>query len=235
MAVFDLGRAARLLLGLHSGGRLTFSSLAIPQLPVGAGAADCAFAATFCWPWRSRRWRLHWLARASPIAKRGSKAGASPSCWSSISRTRDAALDLSLPDRERTCLDAVRRADRLCDPVAMASLGRADDPIGIVSFAAYADTRCPLTLDHDNLVAAAKQLEIVNRGTKTARRSATDWAWHWSGCAMPRPSRVSPSCFTDGVNNRGDTSPPQAAILPRRSASRFTPSVRAPMAWRQCA
>jgi Ca-activated chloride channel family protein len=73
------------------------------------------------------------------------------------------ALDLSLPERERTRLDAVR--DVLIDFVGGGHglPGRADDLVGIVSFAAYADTRCPLTLDHENLVTAAKQLEIVSR------------------------------------------------------------------------
>jgi Ca-activated chloride channel family protein len=36
--------------------------------------------------------------------------------------------------------------------------GRPDDAIGLIAFAHYADTRSPLTLDHGNLVAAARQL-----------------------------------------------------------------------------
>ena len=39
--------------------------------------------------------------------------------------------------------------------------GRDDDAIGLVAFARYADTRSPLTLDHSNLVAAARQLEFA--------------------------------------------------------------------------
>lgn len=123
------------------------------------------------------------------------------------------ALDLSLPDRERTRLDAVR--DVLIDFVAGGGglLGRPDDLVGIVSFAAYADTRCPLTLDHDNLVAAAKQLEIVNREDEDGTAIGDGL-----GLALERlrdakaKSRVA-ILLTDGVNNRGEASPQQAAEL----------------------
>jgi Ca-activated chloride channel family protein len=40
-------------------------------------------------------------------------------------------------------------------------LGREDDAIGLVAFARYADTRSPLTLDHANLVAAARRLDFA--------------------------------------------------------------------------
>ena len=39
--------------------------------------------------------------------------------------------------------------------------GRPDDAIGLVTFAGYADTGCPLTLDHDALVGVARTVEIV--------------------------------------------------------------------------
>lgn len=39
--------------------------------------------------------------------------------------------------------------------------GRPDDAIGLVAFAHYADTRSPLTLDHGNLIAAARQLDFA--------------------------------------------------------------------------
>ena len=41
--------------------------------------------------------------------------------------------------------------------------GRPDDAIGLVAFARYADTRSPLTLDHGNLVAAARQLDFARQ------------------------------------------------------------------------
>ncbi len=39
--------------------------------------------------------------------------------------------------------------------------GRPDDAIGLVAFASYSETRAPLTLDHGNLIAAARQLDFA--------------------------------------------------------------------------
>lgn len=65
------------------------------------------------------------------------------------------ALDLSKKNRELTRLDAVKEVfERFV-------LGRPDDAIGLVAFARYAETRSPLTLDHGNLVAAARQLDFA--------------------------------------------------------------------------
>ena len=41
--------------------------------------------------------------------------------------------------------------------------GRPDDAIGLVAFAHYAETRSPLTLDHGNLVTAARQIEFATQ------------------------------------------------------------------------
>ena len=42
-------------------------------------------------------------------------------------------------------------------------LGRSDDLIGIISFARYADTICPLTLSHEAVVHLARSLSINDR------------------------------------------------------------------------
>ena len=123
------------------------------------------------------------------------------------------ALDLSTPDRERTRLDAVREV--LVDFVlgGHGLPGRPDDLLGIVSFAAYADTRCPLTLDHANLAKSAKQIEIVTKEDEDGTAIGDGL-----GLALERlreskaKSRVA-VLLTDGVNNRGDTAPLQAAEL----------------------
>jgi Ca-activated chloride channel homolog len=72
------------------------------------------------------------------------------------------ALDLSPPKQEQTRLDAVKAAFERFVIGGSGLDGRPDDAIGLVSFARYADTRSPLTLDHGNLVAAARQLQIVS-------------------------------------------------------------------------
>ncbi len=75
------------------------------------------------------------------------------------------ALDLSEGDREQTRLDAVKR---VFEEFVMGKdggddlRGRPDDAIGLIAFAGHADTRSPLTLDHDNLVTAARQVELVD-------------------------------------------------------------------------
>lgn len=73
------------------------------------------------------------------------------------------ALDLSEPRRELTRLDAVKRTfEQFVLGGAGGLRGRPDDAIGLVSFAGHADTRSPITLDHGNLVTAARELQIVS-------------------------------------------------------------------------
>ncbi|HUJ60599.1 MAG TPA: VWA domain-containing protein [Kofleriaceae bacterium] len=71
------------------------------------------------------------------------------------------ALDLSEKNQELTRLDAVRK---VFDQFVLGGGGldgRDDDAIGLVAFARYAETRSPPTLDHGNLVAAARQLDFA--------------------------------------------------------------------------
>ena len=71
------------------------------------------------------------------------------------------ALDLSENNHELTRLDAVKAVfERFVRGVGRTS-GRGDDAIGLVAFARYAETRSPITLDHDNLATAAEQLEFA--------------------------------------------------------------------------
>ncbi|MDB4958440.1 MAG: von Willebrand factor type [Myxococcales bacterium] len=67
------------------------------------------------------------------------------------------ALDLSEKTQELTRLDAVKKV------FEQFVLGREDDAVGLVAFARYADTRSPLTLDHGNLVTAARQLDFARQ------------------------------------------------------------------------
>ncbi len=71
------------------------------------------------------------------------------------------ALDLSERNRELTRLDAVKKTFEQFVLGARGLEGRPDDAIGLVAFARYADTRSPLTLDHSNLVSAARQLDFA--------------------------------------------------------------------------
>ncbi|HSD88175.1 MAG TPA: VWA domain-containing protein [Kofleriaceae bacterium] len=71
------------------------------------------------------------------------------------------ALDLSEKNQELTRLDAVKRVFEQFVLGNKKLGGRPDDAIGLVAFARYADTRSPLTLDHGNLVTAARQLDFA--------------------------------------------------------------------------
>jgi Ca-activated chloride channel homolog len=71
------------------------------------------------------------------------------------------ALDLSEKGRELTRLDAVKQAFEHFVLGGGKLAGRPDDAIGLVAFASYAETRSPLTLDHGNLAAAARQVAFA--------------------------------------------------------------------------
>ncbi len=79
------------------------------------------------------------------------------------------ALDLSEKNRELTRLDAVKETFERFVLGGGKLDGRPDDAIGLVAFARYAETRSPLTLDHGNLAAAARQLAFArNEESQTA-------------------------------------------------------------------
>lgn len=126
-----------------------------------------------------------------------------------------AALDLSTPKRERTRLQAVQDVFELFVLGGGELRGRPDDAIGLVSFAGYADTAAPLTLDHENLVAVARNLEIT-----TLREENYTAIGDALGLAVERlretaaESRIA-VLLTDGVNNAGVESPAAAAELAR--------------------
>lgn len=71
------------------------------------------------------------------------------------------ALDLSQRSRELTRLDAVKQVFEQFVLGGAGLDGRADDAIGLVAFAKYAETRSPLTLDHGNLATAARELDFA--------------------------------------------------------------------------
>lgn len=123
------------------------------------------------------------------------------------------ALDLSEEDLQQSRLDAVKTVFQEFVAGSGNLGGRPDDAIGLVSFARYADCRCPLTLDHANLLLIAEDLEIV-----TAREEDGTALGDGLGLALERlrkskaASRIA-ILLTDGVNNAGDLTPMQAAQI----------------------
>jgi len=130
------------------------------------------------------------------------------------------ALDMATEDEERTRLDAVKAVFEQFVLGGDGLAGRPDDAIGLVSFAGYADTSCPLTLDHDSLIAIARKLEIV-----TQRDEDGTAIGDGLGLAVERlreskaRSRVA-VLLTDGVNNAGTETPLAAAELAKTQGVR---------------
>ena len=126
-----------------------------------------------------------------------------------------AALDLSTAERERTRLQAALDAIEQFVLGGDGLDGRPDDAVGLVSFAGYADTAAPLTLDHESLVAVARNLQIT-----TLREENFTAIGDALGLAVER-LRKSPAesriavLLTDGVNNAGVETPISAAELAR--------------------
>ena len=67
------------------------------------------------------------------------------------------------PEHDPTRLGAVKRDFEAFVRGGDGLDGRPDDAIGLVAFARYADTRSPLTLDHMNLIGAARHLDFARQ------------------------------------------------------------------------
>ncbi|MEM7391080.1 MAG: VWA domain-containing protein [Verrucomicrobiota bacterium] len=108
--------------------------------------------------------------------------------------------------------------------------GREDDLIGIVTFARYADTICPLTLSRDAVVYLTREIEIQDRPNEdgTAYGDATALAAahlkmfeqlqaesRRSDAEMPEIKSKIIVLLTDGENNCGNHLPLQAAAMAR--------------------
>lgn len=130
------------------------------------------------------------------------------------------ALDLSERDRELTRLDAVKRVFEQFVLGGGGLRGRTDDAIGLVSFARYADTRSPLTLDHGNLVTAARALELVSEPSEDGTAVGEGLALAVERLReAPMRSKVA-IVLTDGVSNMGEIAPMAAAELARDAGVR---------------
>ena len=91
--------------------------------------------------------------------------------------------------------------------------GRPDDMIGLVAFAGYADSLCPLTLDHGNLVSMATDIEIVRERSEDGTAIGEGLALAVERLRRNRSKSKIAILLTDGVSNRGDIQPRQAAEL----------------------
>ncbi len=91
--------------------------------------------------------------------------------------------------------------------------GRPDDMIGLIALAGYADSLCPLTLDHGNLMNVVEDLQIVKRPDEDGTALGDALALAVERLRQSTPVSKVAILLTDGVNNAGVIDPDQAAEL----------------------
>jgi len=123
------------------------------------------------------------------------------------------ALDLQLHGEPRNRLDVVKHTFHNFISGADGLGGRDGDLIGMVTFARYADSVSPLTLDHDTLLSLLDEIEIVSLreedGTAIGEAIAMGVDRLRDATAKSRVMIL----LTDGANNAGETEPQQAARI----------------------
>ncbi|MBX3161049.1 MAG: VWA domain-containing protein [Deltaproteobacteria bacterium] len=163
---------------------LLFALLAVPALWLSSlSAGRVVFSSLRALPAGGRSWRtaIAWLpdalvslavvALAIAIAgpRKGDESARVRRDGIAIMMTVDVsgsmrALDLADRNPDLTRLDAVKQLFGRFVLGGQKLDGRKDDAIGLVAFASYAETRSPLTLDHQNLALAAKELDFAAEG-----------------------------------------------------------------------
>ncbi|NUQ62556.1 MAG: VWA domain-containing protein [Pirellulales bacterium] len=91
--------------------------------------------------------------------------------------------------------------------------GRPDDAIGLVAFAGYADSLCPLTLDHGSLASLVEDLEIVRTRNEDGTALGDGLALAVERLRQSKAKSKVAILLTDGVNNTGAVDPLRAAEL----------------------
>ncbi len=123
------------------------------------------------------------------------------------------ALDMDNDRQEETRLDVVQKTVVNFVQGGDGFTGRSNDMVGLIRFAGFADTACPLTFDHLNLSTIAHGLEITRKQEEdgTAIGEALTLAVSRLNDA-PAESKVI-VLLTDGSNNAGQETPEVAASL----------------------
>jgi len=91
--------------------------------------------------------------------------------------------------------------------------GRPDDMVGLISFGGYADSICPLTLDHGNLALMVDELEIVTDRSEDGTAIGDALALSVERLRKSQAKSRVAILLTDGENNAGVITPKQASEL----------------------
>jgi Ca-activated chloride channel family protein len=147
------------------------------------------------------------------------------------------AIDFQLAGRDVSRLDAVKHVIRefVLGSRASGLSGRRDDLIGLVAFGGFADSKCPLTLDHGALVDIVQGLEIpkpvrdqrgqmINADTLREELATAIGDGVAVGVDRLRGAKAKSKVLvllTDGDNNAGVVDPREAARIAAESGIRL--------------
>jgi len=139
------------------------------------------------------------------------------------------ALDFQLAGREVDRLTAVKKVVRVFVIGSSTSglAGRRDDQIGLIAFGGFADSKCPLTLDHGALVEMVDALQVpkllrdrrgrvVNEEAVQEERATAIGDGLALGVDRLRSAKAKSKVvvlLTDGDNNAGAVDPREAASI----------------------
>jgi len=122
------------------------------------------------------------------------------------------ALDLA-EDDESNRLDIVKQLFSSFVRGTDGFFGRQNDAIGLVRFAGFADTSCPISLDHSSLLSIVSSLDIVQSREEDGTAIGDALALAISRIQESSTSSKIVVLLTDGENNAGEESPLVAADL----------------------
>jgi len=133
------------------------------------------------------------------------------------------AMDFRIADERVDRLTAVRNVVRDFVLGEDDLTGRPDDLIGMITFAGYADSKCPLTLDHGYLIETLDKTEIVTTREEDGTAIGDALALGVERLrALAEQRRIRGAqrikskvivLLTDGENNAGDIDPLKAAEM----------------------
>jgi Ca-activated chloride channel homolog len=147
------------------------------------------------------------------------------------------AIDFQLGGRDVSRLDAVKHvvSDFVLGSRASGLAGRPDDLIGLVAFGGFADSKCPLTLDHGALLDIVSGLEtpkpirdaqgrIINRETLQEELATAIGDGVALGVDRLRGAKARSKVLillTDGDSNAGVVDPREAAKIAAETGVRL--------------
>jgi Ca-activated chloride channel family protein len=143
------------------------------------------------------------------------------------------ALDFQLDGRDVSRLEAVKHviSEFVLGSRQSGLKGRKDDLIGLVAFGGFADSKCPLTLDHGAVVQIVKELEVpravrdlrgkvINENFLQEELATAIGDGVTLGVDRLRATKAKSKAMvllTDGDNNAGAIDPREAAMIAKES------------------